>query len=67
MSDMGDDFRQHRESRRKAYRDHSQLCWNCNTRVWDSDPKCRYCGTKNDQYIPIKPQNNRPKSNKPRG
>ena len=48
MSETGKDFREARERKRKAQRDHSVLCWKCGTRVWDDQEKCRSCDADND-------------------
>jgi len=56
VSEMGDDFRKHRERVKQAKAQHSTLCWRCGTRIWDSDPNCRYCGEPNaDTTGEVKP------------
>jgi uncharacterized OB-fold protein len=43
-------WRDKRESDRKHKRDNSHWCWQCGTRVYDSDPYCYRCQTENESY-----------------
>lgn len=49
VGELGDDFRESRERKWKAKRDHSSICL-CGTRVWDEDPTCRNCGDENPDF-----------------
>ncbi|MCC7183580.1 MAG: hypothetical protein IT509_08425 [Rhodocyclaceae bacterium] len=52
MGSVGDYWKDAKKDRQRAKDRHSRLCWKCNTRVWDTDEKCRYCDTKNEGYRP---------------